>query len=92
LAVTDRKPYGHRFPLSIIQYVLWRSYWFSLTQRDVQALLQERGIQVSHETLRQRNINVAPLLTQELRQTEPRRNSRWFSDEVCIEIGGRKLW
>ena len=90
--MNDRKPYRHRFPLSIIQYALWLYHRFSLSQRDVQELLQERGIQVSHETLRQWNIKFAPLLTEELRHWEPRRGSRWFLDEVCIEIGGRKLW
>jgi putative transposase len=90
--VTDRKPYRHRFPLSIIQYALWLYHHFSLSQRDVQELLHERGIQVSHETLRQWNIKFAPLLTEELRHREPRRGSRWFLDEVCIEIGGKKLW
>jgi len=63
-----------------------------LSQRDVQELLQERGIQVSHETLRQWNIKFAPLLTEELRHREPRRGSRWFLDEVCLEIRGRKFW
>lgn len=60
--MTDRKPYRHRFPLSIIQYALWLYHHFSLSQRDVQELLQARGIQVSHETLRQWNIKFAPLL------------------------------
>ncbi len=91
-SVTDRKPYRHRFPLSIIQYALWLYHRFSLSQRDVQELLQERGIQVSHETLRRWNIKFAPLLTEELRHREPRRGSRWFLDEVCIEIGGKKRW
>jgi len=90
--VTDRKPYRHRFPLSIIQYALWRYHRFPLSQRDVQELLQERGIQVSHETIRQWNIKFAPLLSEELRHREPRRGSRWFLDELCIEISGKKLW
>jgi len=90
--VTDRNPYRHRFPLSIIQYALWLYHRFSLSQRDVQELLQERGIQVSHEPLRQWNIKFAPLLTEELRHREPRRGSRWFLDEVCIEIRGKKFW
>ncbi len=51
-----------------------------------------RGVQVSHETLRQWNTKFAPLLTEKLRHREPRRGSRWFLDEVCIEIGGKKLW
>ncbi len=47
---------------------------------------------VSHETLRQWNIKFAPLLTEEFRHRDPRRGSRWFLDEVCTEIGGRKHW
>jgi len=90
--VTDCKPYRHRFPLSIIQYALWLYHRFSLNQRDVQELLHQRGIQVSHETLRQWNIEFAPLLTEELRPREPRRGSRWFLDKVCIEIRGKKFW
>lgn len=90
--MTDRKPYRHRVPLNIIQYALWFYHRFSLSQRDVQELLQERGIQVSHETLRQWNIKFAPLLSEELRHREPRRGSRWFLDKVCIEIRGKKLW
>ena len=42
--MTDRKPYRHRFPLSIIQYALWLYHHFAVSQRDVQELLQERGI------------------------------------------------
>ncbi|GGS07014.1 IS6 family transposase [Deinococcus sedimenti] len=90
--MSDRKPYRHRFPLSVIGYALRLYHRFPLSQRDVQELLHERGIVVSHETLRQWNIKFAPLLTQELRHREPRRGSRWFLDEVYVEIGGQKHW
>ncbi len=53
----------HRFPLSIIQHALWLYHRFPLSERDVQELLHQRGIEVSHETLRQWNIKFAPLLT-----------------------------
>ncbi|MDK2013749.1 MULTISPECIES: IS6 family transposase [unclassified Deinococcus] len=90
--MTDRKPYRHRFPLSVIGYALRLYHRFPLSQRDVQELLHERGIQVSHETLRQWNIKFAPLLTEELRHREPRRGSRWYLDEVYVEVGGQKHW
>ena len=90
--MTDRKPYRHRFPLSVIGYALRLYHRFPLSQRDVQELLHERGIQVSHETLRQWNIKFAPLLTEELRHREPRRGSRWHLDEVCVKVGGVKHW
>ncbi|WP_084045272.1 IS6 family transposase [Deinococcus hopiensis] len=90
--MTDRKPYRHRFPLSVIGYALWLYHRFLLSQRDVQELLHERGIRVSHETLRQRNIKFAPLLTEELRHREPRWGSRWHLDERCVQIAGVKHW
>ncbi|GGB82618.1 IS6 family transposase [Deinococcus soli (ex Cha et al. 2016)] len=90
--MTDRKPYRHRFPLSVIGYALRLYHRFPLSQRDVQELLHERGIVVSHETLRQWNIKFAPLLTEELRHREPRRGSRWYLDEVYVEVGGQKHW
>ncbi|MGX9688600.1 IS6 family transposase [Deinococcus wulumuqiensis] len=90
--MTDRKPYRHRFPLSVIGYALRLYHRFPLSQRDVQELLDERGVQVSHETLRQWNIKFAPLLTEELRHREPRRGSRWHLDEVCVKVGGVKHW
>ena len=64
--MTDRKPYRHRFPVSVIGYALWLYHRVPLSQRDVQELLHERGLHVSHETLRQWNIKFAPLLTEEL--------------------------
>ena len=45
-----------------------------------------------YETLREWNIKFAPLLTEALRHREPRRGSRWFLDEVCVEIGRKKHW
>lgn len=47
--MSDRKPYRHRFPLSIIGYALWLYHRFPLSQQDVQELLFEQGIQASHE-------------------------------------------
>ncbi|SMB86042.1 IS6 family transposase [Deinococcus hopiensis] len=90
--MTDRKPYRHRFPLNVIGYALWLYHRFPLSQRDVQELLHELGIRVSHETLRQGNIKFAPLLTEELRHWEPRRGSQWHLDEMCVQVGGVKHW
>ncbi|WP_221091499.1 IS6 family transposase [Deinococcus aquaedulcis] len=90
--MTDQKPYRHRFPLSVIGYALRLYHRFPLSQRDGQELLHERGVQVSHETLRQWNIKFAPILTEELRHRGPQRGSRWHLDEVCVKVGGVRHW
>jgi transposase-like protein len=47
----DRSPYrGGRFPSEIIAHAVWLYFRFDLSFRDVQDLLAERGIIVSHET------------------------------------------
>src|SRR5205814_1013139 len=44
---------GFRFPPQIIQYAVWLYFRFTLSLRDVEDLLAERGIEVSYETIRQ---------------------------------------
>src|ERR1700704_2518042 len=54
VAVTDRSQYrGYRFPPEIIAHAVWLYFRFHLSFRDVQDLLAERGLIVSHETIRQ---------------------------------------
>ena len=43
---------GFRFPEEIISHAVWLYYRFLLSLRDVQELLLERGVVVSHETIR----------------------------------------
>ena len=44
--------YRHRFPAEIISHAVWRYHVFSLSLRDVELILAERGIVVSYETVR----------------------------------------
>ena len=42
----------HRFPPEIIQHAIWLYLRFTLSYRDVEELLAERGLEVSYETVR----------------------------------------
>ena len=42
----------HRFPPVIIQHAVWLYLRFTLSYRDVEELLAERGLDVSYETVR----------------------------------------
>ena len=43
---------GYRFPADIIAYAVWLYFRFSLSFRDVEDLLAQRGITVTYETIR----------------------------------------
>jgi hypothetical protein len=49
---------GYRFPPEIIQRAIWLYYRFTLSLRDVEELLAERGIEVTYETIRQWGIQL----------------------------------
>jgi hypothetical protein len=42
----------HRFPPAIIQHAVWVYLRFSLSYRDLEELLAERGLDISYETVR----------------------------------------
>ena len=41
----DVKPYRHRCPRSIIQHAVWLYHRFTLSYRDIEELLLQRGIE-----------------------------------------------
>jgi putative transposase len=42
----------HRFPRDVIRHAVWLYLRFTLSYRDVEDLLAERGLEVSNETIR----------------------------------------
>ena len=50
---TDLATYPeYRFPAEIISYAVWLYHLFSLSLRDVELILAERGITVTQENIR----------------------------------------
>src|SRR4051794_10356276 len=43
---------GYRFPAEIISHAVWLYHVFSLSLRDVEPILAERGVVVTHESIR----------------------------------------
>jgi hypothetical protein len=62
----------HRFPPAVIQRGVWLYLRFTLSYRDVEDLLVERGIDVSYETVRRWVLKFGPVIARRLRQGRPR--------------------
>src|SRR3954451_15566084 len=78
--------YRHRFPAEIISHAVWLYHMFSLSLRDVELLLAERGIVVSYETVRRWCQKFGQSFANRLRRRRPRPGDRWYMDEVFIRI------
>ena len=54
MKLSPNPDYRHRFPVEIISHAVWLYHVFSLSLRDVELILAERGIAISYETIRRR--------------------------------------
>ncbi len=84
----------HRFPPEIIQYAVWLYHRFSLSHRDVEDLLAERGITVSYESIRQWCNKFGTTYAHRLKKKHKGYGDTFFIDEVFVKIDGKQhyLW
>ncbi len=81
----------HRFPPEIISYAVWLYHRFTLSFRDVEDLLAERGIQVSYEAIRYWCLKFGPQYTRGIRRKQGRLGDIWHVDELFIRIRGQRF-
>src|SRR6202167_6136810 len=86
--------YRHRFSAEIIAHAVWLYHVFSLSLRDVELLLVERGIIVSYETVRRWCKKYGECFAKRIRRRRSQPGDKWHLDEVFIRIQGVQhyLW
>jgi putative transposase len=82
----------HRFPPDVIRYAVWLYYRLTLSVRDVEELLAQRGIEVSREAVRCWVIKFGPLIAANLRRRRSAPTGRWHLDEMVVKIGGGRMY
>ena len=82
----------HRFPPDVIRYAVWLYFRFTLSVRDVEELLAQRGIEVSREAVRCWVIKFGPLIAANLRRRRLPPTGRWHLDEMVVKISGQRMY
>lgn len=72
----------------ILQSVRWYVA-YSLSYRDLEELMQERGYAVDHSTIRRWVVHYAPRIEKAFRKNKKRTGHRWRLDETYIKIKGK---
>ena len=83
---------GYRFPPEIIHQAIWLYLRFTLSLRDVEDLLAERGAAVSYETVRRWVNHFGPMIAADLRKRRLKPHTTWHLDEVYLKIDGRMVY
>jgi len=82
----------HRFPPEIIRHSVWLYARFTLSFRDVEDLLAERGLDISYETVRHWFLKVGTHIAANLRRTRPKPSDHWHLDEMVLVVRGCRYW
>ncbi|MFB7919275.1 IS6 family transposase [Streptomyces sp. NPDC056061] len=85
---------GHRYPVGVISHCVWLYFRFPLSFREVEELMLECDVIVSHETVRCWCAKFGQAYANGLRRKRPRHGAKWHLDEVFIKINGelKYLW
>ena len=85
---------NHRFLPEVIAHAVWPYHRFSLSFREVEKHLAERGVKVSHEAVRLRCLKFGQAFAKKLRHRRSWPGDTWHLDELFIRISGERnyLW
>ena len=86
----DRSAFaGFRFPPEVITVAVRWYLRYSLSYRDIEELLAERGIDVDHVTAYRWVQRFTPLFADAARPCRHAAGDRWLVDETYVKVAGR---
>jgi len=80
--------HGRRFPSSVISHAVRWYFRFQLSLRDIEELLFERGVVVSHESIRRWTEKFGAHFAYRVKNAQRRLGSTWHLDEVFVTLRG----
>src|SRR3712207_7242706 len=83
---------GYRFPAEVIHHATCLYHVFGQSLRDVELILAERGVVVSHESIRRWCLRFGAEFAAKLRRRRPRPGDTWHMDEVYLKINGELVY
>jgi IS6 family transposase len=80
---------GRHFQDEIIVLCLRWYLRYSLSYRDLEEMMAERGLSLEHSTIARWVLRYAPILSQRIRCEMRRPNQSWRVDETYVRVAGR---
>ncbi len=83
---------GRHFPEDLILMAVRWKLAYSLSYRNIEELLEERGADVDHSTVQKWVVHYAPQLEQAFRKRKMPVGRSWKMDETYIKVNGRWVY
>jgi putative transposase len=82
----------HRFPPAVMRHAIWHYLQFTVSYRDVEDLLAERGLIISNEAIRRWVLKFRPAIAKNLKAHRPKAFTRWHLDEMSDSFSGKQMY
>ena len=79
----------HRYPKVVILQAVYFKLRFTLSYRDIEELLQIRGVEVDHSTIQRWVFKFTPVVEKNMHKRKYRVGDSWRMDETYIKVGGK---
>ena len=79
----------HRYPKAIILQAVYFKLRFTLSYRDIEELLQIRGVNVDHSTIQRWVFKFSPAIEKNMHKRKFQVGDSWRMDETYIKVKGK---
>ena len=79
----------HRYPKAIILQAVYFKLRFTLSYRDVEELLEIRGVKVDHSTIQRWVFKFSPFVESNMNKRKNVVGNSWRMDETYIKVAGK---
>ena len=83
---------GYNFPSTIILHAVYLKLRFSLNYRDIEELLQIRGVEVDHATVQRWVAKFSTMLEENFRKRKRALGKSWRMDETYVKVKGKWMY
>ncbi len=79
----------HRYPKAIILQAVYFKLRFTLSYRDIEELMQIRGVKVDHSTIQRWIFKFSHTVEKNMHKRKHQVGNSWRMDETYIRVGGK---
>ena len=80
---------GYQYPKDVILYAVFFYVRYGVSYRDLEEIMEERGVKVDHSSLNRWVVNFSPLIAIEAQKRKHKAVSSWSMDETYIKVKGK---
>lgn len=83
---------GSQYPKDVILYAVFFYVRYAVSYRDLEEIMEERGVDVDHATLNRWVVKYSPMIASRAQRQKSKTSNSWRMDETYIKVKGKWLY